>query len=118
MGKGNYWPVKNRVYWCPRRNVPLLKDRCRDNKLAPQLKLTEPGDARPAFDHDIETIREAYQNEFGTLKGFDDFLGKGVVMLNKVPFMDEMKEIISQGAVIGRVYYEPFTGVWRLRLSR
>lgn len=118
MGKGNYWPVKNRVYWCPHRNVPLLKDRCRDNKLAPQLKLTEPGDARPAFDHDIETIREAYQNEFGTLKGFDDFLGKGVVMLNKVPFMDEMKEIISQGAVIGRVYYEPVTGVWRLRLSR
>jgi phosphoadenosine phosphosulfate reductase len=117
MGKGNYWPVKNRIYWCPQKNVPLLKDRCNNNR-APQLKLTEPGDARPAFEYDVETIREAFQNEFGTLKGFNEFLGKGVVLLNKVPFMDEMKEIISQGAVIGRVYYEPFTGRWRLRLSR
>ena len=118
MGKGNYWPVKNRVYWCPNSNVPLIGKRCRNGNPAPQLKLTDPGDARLGFEHDIETIRKAYRNEFNTLKGLDKLLGHGVVLLNKVPYMDEMKEVVSQGAVVARVYYEPFEGKWRLRLSR
>ncbi|MCE4614732.1 MAG: phosphoadenosine phosphosulfate reductase family protein [Desulfurococcales archaeon] len=118
MGRGNYWPVKNRVYWCPHSNVPLIDDRCRNGSRGPQLKLTDPGDVRPGFEHDIGRVKKAYKNEFDTLKGVDRLLGYGVVLLNKVPFMDEMKEVISQGAVIARVYYEPFKGEWRLRLSR
>ncbi|MCE4606006.1 MAG: phosphoadenosine phosphosulfate reductase family protein [Desulfurococcales archaeon] len=118
MGKGNYWPVKNRVYWCPRSNVPLMGKYCGNRDPAPQLKLTDPGDARPGFQHDRETIRKAYRNEFGSLKGIDKLLGHGVILLNKVPYMDEMKEVVSQGTVVARVYYEPFEGKWRLRLSR
>jgi len=117
MGKGNFWPVKVRLFWCPGRNVPLLGPRC-SSGVGPPLKLTEPGDARPAFRHDLEVVGRAFENEFGSMDGLGDFLGGGVVLLNKVPFMDEMKEIVSRGAVVGRVYYEPLEGRWRLRLSR
>lgn len=105
------------MFWCPDRNVPLLGPRC-SGGAGPPLKLTEPGDARPAFQHDLEVIGRAYGNEFGSKEGLARFLGRGVVLLNKVPFMDEMKEIVSRGAVVGRVYYEPLEGRWRLRLSR
>jgi len=111
------WPVVATVYWCPDLNVPMLGGECPGGGGAFRLRLTEPGDARPAFDHDISVIRRAYLNETGDDGGADALLGRGVKLLNKVPFMDLMYEVVSEGAVVARVYWEPLEARWRLRFS-
>lgn len=111
------WPVRARLYWCREHNIPLLGRECPSGGHVIEVKLTEPGDARPAFSHDLEVMLRAYRNEVGSSGGFEAFAGSGVKMLNKVPFMDLMYEIISEGTVIGRMYWDPAEGDWRLRFS-
>lgn len=110
------WPTIAELYWCEGINVPMIGPECPGGGRGQRVRLTEPGDARPAFDHDIELIRGAYTREAGR-SGFSEFIGSGVIMLNKVPFMDLMYEVISEGVVIARVYYDVSLGSWRLRFS-
>ena len=115
----NIWPIRKKHWWCPTCNVPLIKSICNKcNTEGIPLKLTAPGDARPGLERDEKTLLEAYINEFGTEKGFKDFRGSSILLLNKVPYMDEMKEVVSDGVVICRLYFDPYSKKWRLRLSK
>ncbi len=116
-GRRRDWPVRAKLYWCTTLNVPILGPECPDGGESVRLVLTDPGDARPAFNHDLNIIREAYVNETGTTAGLERFMGEGVTLLNKVPFMDLMYEIVSQGVVTGRIYWDPAPARWRLRFS-
>ncbi len=111
------WPVQVKLYWCPELNVPMLGDECPGDGSPTRLYITEPGDARPAFKHDLEILERGYSREIGGLEGFQEFRGKGVILFNKVPFMDLMYEVISQGVVVGRLYWDPAETGWRLRFS-
>ncbi len=111
------WPVQARIYWCDQLNVPMAGPDCPGGGRARLLRLTEPGDARPGFEHDRNIIEQAYRNETGQASGASELLGEGVVLLNKVPFMDLMYEVISQGAVVARVYWDPARRGWRLRFA-
>ena len=111
------WPVVARVYWCPETNTPMLGPECPGGGRAVQLRLTEPGDARPAFEHDLRVVETAYRNETSDRKGSSLLLGSGVKLLNKVPFMDLMYEVVSEGVVVARIYWEPAEGRWRIRFS-
>ncbi len=118
-GKGpDAWPVRADLYWCPDRNVPVVGKECPDGSRARLVRITEPGDARPAFDHDIGSLRAGYERETGGTGGFEELRGSSVVLFNKVPFMDLMYEVVSDGAVIGRLYWEPLEGSWRFRFSQ
>ncbi len=78
----------------------------------------EPGDLRPAFEGDLKLIEEALLNEFST-----DIIRKtlnmnvGNTYLNKVPHIDDMKEVIVGGEKVGRVYFDPKYLMWRWRLA-
>ncbi len=112
------WPVQANLYWCPTLNIPVLGRECSGGAgEAVRLRLTEPGDARPAMEHDLRIISEAYEYEVGSREAYESFIGESVVLLNKVPFMDLMYEVVSDGLVIGRVYWDPLPGKWRLRFS-
>ncbi|MCE4625452.1 MAG: phosphoadenosine phosphosulfate reductase family protein [Desulfurococcales archaeon] len=112
------WPVVARIYWCPELNVPLLGRECPDGGRARLLRLTEPGDARPAFPHDLKVMEYGYKYETGGVRGISGLLGEGVILFNKVPFMDLMYEVVSQGVIIARVYWDPYLSHWRLRFSQ
>ncbi|RLG88010.1 MAG: hypothetical protein DRO15_03815 [Thermoprotei archaeon] len=113
------WPIRKKLWWCPTCNVPLVKTRCnRCNTEGISLKLTAPGDARPGLERDEKALLEAYVNEFGTKSGFTDFRGSSILLLNKVPYIDEMREVVSDGIVICRIYFDPYIRKWRLRLSK
>ena len=111
------WPIVATTYWCIDLNVPLLGRECPGGGEAIKLKLAEPGDARPLFEHDLEFIKRAYKRETGSTAGFSEFLGVGVKLLNKVPFMDLMYEVVSEASIVGRVYWDPAEGDWRVRFS-
>jgi len=114
------WPVVKEVRWCPNCNIPLLTKECPlcGGKDLPRVPLSEPCDARLAFERDIKRLREAYVNEFGSDTGFEELLGKSVIVLNKAPYFDEMKEVVADGVQIGRLYFEPLERRWRFRLSK
>lgn len=119
MGRRIFWPKTKKFYWCPNCNVPLLEPVCPICKSRTiRIPLSDPGDARLAFDRDYTLLRKAYRNEFHTEKGVDSLLGNSVMLLNKAPYYDEMKEVYVDGVQIGRLYYEPFLRTWRFRLSK
>ncbi len=103
---------KIHLRWCHSCDVPVLEQsECSacGSKTVP-VKLTPPGDARPAFPKDIKRIRALVDKQFG------DGLGKLVIpdrrmaLLNKAPDIDRMDEIILGGQVIGAVRYAIRTG--------
>ena len=109
------WPITVKIYWDPWRNIPVIKPKQEEIDLLYQLKLSEPGDARPAFPGDIEKLKAALVYEFGTASFFTRFMEGRFLLLNKVPHWDVMYEVVASGNVLGQLYYDPFVSKWRFR---
>lgn len=111
------WPWTVKLYWDPWRNIPVIKPRQEEIDLLYQLRLSEPGDARPAFRGDYEKLREAIIYEFNSDALYKRFIEGRFILLNKVPHWDVMYEVVSSGNVIGQLYYDPYKETWRFRLT-
>ncbi|AEH06727.1 phosphoadenosine phosphosulfate reductase domain-containing protein [Methanothermococcus okinawensis] len=94
---------KIHLKWCKNCNVPVLDKKCGicGNDTTP-VKLTPPADARPAFKEDIFMINNILKNNFGVNENI--FKNK-IVLINKIPGKDYMKEIIYDGLVFGILKY-------------
>ncbi len=114
------WGVKLKLYWCPNCNVPLRQKICQKcGGEGLELRINEPGDLRPAFEGDLRLFKEGIVNEFGSESLLKDLiLDVGTAYLNKVPHVDDMKEVIVGGIVVGRLHFDPIEMKWRWRLSR
>jgi phosphoadenosine phosphosulfate reductase len=76
------------------------------------VKITPPGDYRPAFPHDLEQIRDTVDRQFGADCG-DILLPRDkIVVLNKCPGVDRMDEVVLDGVVVGTEVLEPARG-WK-----
>ncbi len=113
MKKG--WKITANIVWDIQRNVPTFREDCWDCEVK-ELLMTDPGDARPAFDHDREIFREALLNEFGADLS-NKILGKGIVLVNKGAGLDDFREFFSRGTIVGKVYWEPVERRWRFRAT-
>ncbi len=65
------------------------------------VKITPPGDARPAFGSDLTRIRALVDKQFGAGTGNLVIPEGAIVLLNKAPDIDRMDEVILGGEVIG-----------------
>jgi len=94
--------------WCDRCNVPVLElkqcGRCGADTR--QMEITPPGDARPAFGHDVELVRRTVDAQFGEGTGRAVLPDGHVVLMNKAPALDRMDEVIADGAVLGTMRYD------------
>ncbi len=113
------WPIQVRFKWCPNCNVPLIQDRCDIcGSDGFNVSLSPPGDVRPAFQGDIKVIEEALTNEFSDSSLINKLnINNRLVLLNKVPHYDDMKEILVGGVVVGRYFFDPLKLRWRWRLT-
>ncbi|MEM1706421.1 MAG: phosphoadenosine phosphosulfate reductase family protein [Thermosphaera sp.] len=111
------WPRVARIYWDPWRNTPIVKPRQEEIDLYYVVRLSEPGDARPAFQGDVEKLRSAVLYEYGDSRLFSRFFENQFLLLNKVPHWDQMWEVVASGNVLGQLYYDPFREKWRFRLT-
>lgn len=96
------------IGWCRRCNLPLLGktcDRCGSPALA--VALTPPGDARPAFDADLELLRSVIARQFGPQAAEQLFPRDKLVVLNRVPALDRADEVILDGSVVGLLRFDP-----------
>lgn len=94
--------------WCLNCNLPVLEAKkcgiCK--KETKEVKLTPPGDVRPAFEHDLKLIRKVINTQIGGDCG-DILIPKDkIVILNKAPAIDRMDEIIIDGRVLGALRYD------------
>lgn len=111
------WPKTAKIYWDPWRDIPVVKPRQEEVDLYYVVRLSEPGDARPAFQGDMEKLRNAVIYEYGGDEVYRRFFSNRLVLLNKVPHWDLMHEVVSSGNVLGQLYYDPFREKWRFRLT-
>jgi len=105
---------KNHLRWCYACNLPILESescpKC-DSKTS-EIILTPPSDARPAFEPDIQRIRDLVDKNFGAGAGMDLLPNRHIVLLNKCPGLDRMDEIIIDGAIVGSIRYDIGVG-WK-----
>lgn len=92
---------KIELRWCQNCNLPVLGKTCGIcNSDTEEVKLTPPGDIRPAFPFDIELCRETIEKQFGNA------ILPDIVILNDVPSIDRMDEVIFNGKVAGALQYD------------
>jgi len=103
---------KMHLRWCDSCNVPILEQASCGNcgKRTRELKITPPGDARPAFEADIDRIRELVDEQFGKDTGGLVAPKGHIVLLNKAPDIDRMDEVIADGEVLGSVRFSLASG--------
>jgi phosphoadenosine phosphosulfate reductase len=99
---------KIHLRWCDSCNVPVLEQRecSRCGAGTREVRLTPPGDARPAFDHDKDTVRALVDSQFGPGCGEIAVPPGRLVLLNKAPDIDRMDEVIIDGQVVGAVRFD------------
>jgi phosphoadenosine phosphosulfate reductase len=95
--------------WCSCCNLPVLESKncgiC--NSETKEVKLTPPGDVRPAFKEELKLIRAQIDAQFGSGCGKELIPEDKIVLLNKAPALDRMDEIIIDGRVLGALRYDP-----------
>jgi len=97
------------IGWCRNCNLPLLGKSCdRCGSPAAAVTLTPPGDARPAFDGDLELLRSTVARQFGLQTAERLFPRDKLVVLNRVPALDRADEVILDGSVVGLFRFDPY----------
>ncbi len=111
------WKVSAELYWCPACNVPLIAPKCGlCGERGVKAHGSPPKDFRPAFEYDLKVLKEAIEREFGA-KAYKVIASSEVVLLNKIPYVDQANEVIVDGWVMGNLYYNPEKRIWRFRPS-
>ncbi len=108
---------KNHLRWCDACNLPVMESRACPACGAEtrETALTPPADARPAFDADVVRLRRLIDTGFGEGAGEAVLRPGHPVILNKVPGIDRMDEVLADGQVVGAARYDPGRG-WRFML--
>ncbi|MCS7139882.1 MAG: phosphoadenosine phosphosulfate reductase family protein [Candidatus Nezhaarchaeota archaeon] len=111
------WKVSAKLYWCLNCNVPLIAPQCGlCGSKAVKAHGSPPRDFRPAFNYDMRILKETIEKELGA-KACKVIVPSDVVLLNKIPYVDQANEVIVDGWVMGNLYYNPERGEWRFRPS-
>lgn len=97
-------------YWCDRCHTPVMGKICSCGEKTRAVSTTPPGDVRPAFDRDRNLINKLFEDKFGVPLIPEDH----IALLNKVPDVDRMEEVIMGGAVVCAIRYLPETGDWEV----
>ncbi len=105
---------KNHLRWCYECNLPILeKEECPVcGSATKEVVLTPPGDSRPAFQHDIELLRETLDRDYGPGAGKAVIPDNHIVILSKAPSLDRMDEVVIDGEVIASFRYDMGSG-WK-----
>jgi len=98
---------KLHLHWCKECNIPLVEEGncgiCSSKGM--QVKITPPGDVRPAFTLDKECLKETIDRQWGESYYEKIFGKKQVILLNNSPHIDRMDEVIIDGHVVGNLRY-------------
>jgi phosphoadenosine phosphosulfate reductase len=86
------------------------------NEVGVKARGSPPKDFRPALDYDFKILKEAVEREFGS-RAYEVLVPSEVILLNKIPYVDQANEVVVDGWVMGNLYYSPDKCVWKFRPS-
>ena len=96
------------LFWCPSCQVPLLDkfpcNICGQKGL--EVKISPPGDIRPAFSGDYKILRDTLDQQFGSGLGEAMVPSAKIVLLNRIGGLDRTDEVIMDGRIIGILRYD------------
>lgn len=100
--------------WCDNCGIPLVGYRrcplC--NFETRSIRVTPPGDVRPAFDRDVEVVKQAIEFSVG-VKAVTRFVSfSSLMLLNKVQAIDVADEVIVCGYSIGIREFDIYRRRW------
>ena len=108
---------KIQLRWCDACNLPVLEDStcgiCGGKTV--QVDITPPGDVRPAFEANLKLLRDVADLQFGPHCGEALVPPGRIVVLNKIPGLDRIDEVILDGRVVATLRYDIGRG-WKLLL--
>ncbi|MEM3512971.1 MAG: phosphoadenosine phosphosulfate reductase family protein, partial [Thermoplasmata archaeon] len=103
--------------WCLSCNIPVVEQKncgiC--GSATVEVPVTPPGDVKPGFNKEIRIFRRILDDQFGKGCGSALFPKNKIVVLNPVPSIDKMYEIIMDGQVVGAARYDIKKG-WQILL--
>ena len=101
--------------WCMSCDLPILNLKSCALCGNPTSKVTHtpPGDIRPAFEFDIDLIKNTIDKQFGEGCGEDFIPTNKVVILNRAPDLDRLDEVIFNGKVQGAMKFDLFQQKFR-----
>ncbi|MBA2858093.1 phosphoadenosine phosphosulfate reductase [Methanococcus maripaludis] len=103
---------KIHLKWCKNCNLPVLDTKCAicDSETV-EVKVTPPGDARPAFKGDLDLINKTINLQFG----IEEKLFKNkLVLVNKAPGIEYFQEIIVDGIIFGILNFNEKKHDWKI----
>ncbi|MGM0404603.1 MAG: phosphoadenosine phosphosulfate reductase family protein [Thermoplasmatota archaeon] len=101
---------KLHLHWCKECNIPLVEEgKCGTcSSESEQVKITPPGDVRPAFSLDRKRLEKTIDHQWGESYYKELFGKREVILLNNSPHIDRMDEVIIDGHVVGNLRYNIF----------
>ncbi len=101
------------ISWCPECNIPILeRDRCTCGREVEEIGLTPPADAYPATEGSIEVLRKTLDDAYGPGTGKGLLPEDKAILLNVIPSRDRALEVVVDGRVVGRNFYDPAKATW------
>jgi phosphoadenosine phosphosulfate reductase len=99
---------KLQLNWCFACHLPVLEEETCGRCSSPTVpvKVTPPGDVRPASGADLHLIRELADKEFGPGSGVALLPDGEIVIMNKIPALDRMEEVVVDGEVVATLRYD------------
>jgi phosphoadenosine phosphosulfate reductase len=100
--------------WCDSCNVPIAKGKIcgRCGGQTRPVKVTPPGDARPAFQHDRNQIIDTISMQYKRSVAQQLLPDNKIILLNAIPDIDCCEEVILDGQVIGLHRFRVDTLSW------
>lgn len=100
-----------RIYWDPIENVPLLSRACSDAEPL-VVTLSKASDPRPAMGWDLRLLRDTLDAQFGSGTYGELVINEEVVLLGRAPYLDTAYEVISDGVVLGHLFFDLLEFRW------
>ncbi len=99
---------KIRLFWCDECNVPRFEEtECSICKSMPRkVHISPPGDPFPAMDGHLERAILAINRQFGEGIGERVLPPDKTIVMNKVPSLDAMYEVVVDGYIVGRLRFD------------
>jgi phosphoadenosine phosphosulfate reductase len=104
------------IYWHLDYRVLVVGDEWPSESVR-RVHVTQPGDVRPALDHDVEIVRRAVEETVGR-RAAAKLLPPGLIYLNRIQAIDAADEVIAGGLLIGARIYDIYLRRWLFRPDR
>jgi len=106
--------ISAKIYWSLNKNIPVFVENFKDEPTI-LVKATPPRDMRPALSYERKLLKKILDKYFK--ENYIDIISpySGIILLNKISYVDAADEIIVGGQIIGHMFFDIYRFEWRFK---